>query len=72
MRIEHYFPDIDDPRILHAALIDFKHEYDETASSIDEMKEYRTKNGACHAVVLKAVCRTSSREFIDKKIYFNC
>jgi len=38
MRAEHYIPEIDDPKIIHAALCDFRHEWDEKAEEITEIK----------------------------------
>lgn len=60
-RAEHYFPDIDDPRIIFAAIQDFKHEWDDKISKIEKLEEFRNKNSDCTLIEFKGVAGTSNR-----------
>jgi len=69
-RAEHYFPDIDDPRIILAALIDFNHEWDDNVEKVVKLEEFRNTNTDCGLIEFKKVIGTSPREYLDKKFFF--
>lgn len=70
-RAEFYFPNIDDPRILKAALSDFKKEWDEKSEIIEELKQYSNDNLMVQRTVRKPVMNTQRREFVEKRVFFN-
>ena len=70
MRVEHYFPLIDDPDLILKALNDWRPEWDNSMSIISELTEFRSSNTQVHRLVNKAVLGTQQREFIDKKFFF--
>ena len=43
-RAEFYFPDIEDPRILKAAMNEFKKNWDTKSEVIEELKQFSNKN----------------------------
>ena len=70
IRAEHFFPDVDDPRIILACINDFKKEWDKSASIWHELEEFRSKNCFVVCVHQKSVLKTAVREMFDKKIIF--
>lgn len=59
IRAEHYFPDIDDPKIVIACLNEMKQEWDQSQHSQDEVTEFRSKNCYIVSIKMKSVLGTS-------------
>ena len=57
-RAEFYFPNIEDPLILKAALTEFKNEWDTKSESIEELKQFSNKNLIVQRTVRKPVMNT--------------
>lgn len=57
-RVEFYFPQIEDPRILKAAMNEFKSEWDTKSEVIEELKEFSNKNTMVQRTVRKPVMNT--------------
>lgn len=72
IRAEHYFPNIEDPRIVLSLFNEFKREWDNSATSWDELTEFRSKNCFVNCILQKPILGTSTREMLDKKIIFKC
>lgn len=70
IRAEHFFPNVDDPRIIAACVNEFKNEWDQSATSWDELTEFRTKNCFVVSIKQKSILKTTPREMFDKKIMF--
>lgn len=58
MRVEHYFPNIDDPGLILQALNEWRPEWDRSMSIIEELTQYRNANTQVHRLVNKAVLGT--------------
>lgn len=72
IRIEHYFPDVDDPLIVHLALNEYRHEWDNESKSITDMKEISNHCTYSKDIVLKPVFKTKSRQYVEKRFFFQC
>ena len=71
MRIEHYFPEIDDPKIIQLALTEFRSEWDTDAKSVEELPEFSNHCTYANDVVLKPLFNTSSRQLEEKRFFFS-
>lgn len=71
-RCDHYFPEIDDPKLLVSALKDFRVEWDgSNYSLLETLKEHTSPNFTVQRQVTHGRLGTSGREFIDKCILFS-
>lgn len=61
IRVEHYFPDVDDPMIVHLAMNEYRHEWDSEALTITDMEEYSNHCTYAKDIILKPVFKTNSR-----------
>lgn len=61
IRVEHYFPEIDDPMIVHLAMNEYRHEWDSDAQSITDIPEHSNHCTYSKNIILKPVFNSSSR-----------
>lgn len=70
IQLEYYFPDIDDPRILMTAMVDFRHEFDmKSNEKLEKLAQFRNSNTVCHYIVGKKTV-VAPRDCIEKRIFF--
>lgn len=53
VRLEHYFPEIDDPQIIQLAMNEFSHEFDKDALKITKLEEYCSHYCYTRSIILK-------------------
>jgi len=70
IKAEFKFEFIEDPKIILAALLDFRHQWDKKCELIEEIKQYRTHCVFVHHHVNESIMNLPCREYIDKKLYF--
>ena len=67
---EFHFPEIDDPRVILAALHDFRHQFDaEGNQSLDELVQFRNQNTVAYHIVGHRTI-VSARDVIEKHFFF--
>ena len=70
IQLEYYFPDIDDPRLLMTAMVDFRHEFDmKNNEKLEELVKYRNGNTVCHHIIGKKTV-VAPRDCVEKRIFF--
>lgn len=71
VQAESYFPDIDDPRILLAAILWFREEFDSEDKTVCEvLPQFSNDNTMVRRFVSKASMMASARESVEKFCYF--
>lgn len=70
LRVEHYFPDVDDPMLIFLAMNEYRQEWDSEAASITDFVELANQNTYCKQIVLKPVLKSYSRELLEKRFFF--
>lgn len=61
LKIEHYFPNIDDPQIVHLAMNEYRNEWDIDAKTITNLPEFSNHCTYSKDIILKPLFNTSSR-----------
>jgi hypothetical protein len=70
LRVEHQFPEIDDPEIILKCLNEWRPDWDKSMETCEELPQYRSNSTMVHRLVNRSLFGASKREFIDKKVYF--
>lgn len=71
-RVDHFFPDVDDPRLILCALNDYRADWDgENYTTLDTLSEYTNANTQVQRLVSKGKFAIAGREFYDKKVFFS-
>ena len=71
MKTEHYFLEVDDPRILLEAIVTERLQWDSGINKFEELPEYTSEHTSVHRLLMNSVMNLSQREFIDKKFIFS-
>jgi hypothetical protein len=72
IKFDHYFPDIEDPLVVHLAMNEFRQEWDSEIESITDMDELSNHCTYAKEIRVKPVFNFSSRQLLEKKFYFQC
>ena len=70
VQVEYYFPEIDDPRLISAAIAHFRHKFDlVTNESVEELEQYCNGNSGVYHIVGKETI-VAARDVIEKRLVF--
>lgn len=70
IQVEYYFPDIEDPRILQAAILNFRHRFDiNDKESVEEVEAFGNGNTVVHHMVGKPIV-IAARDSVEKRLFF--
>lgn len=70
LRVEHHFPDVQDPELILMSLNKERVEWDKQLESCDELTEYTTDTCLVNRLVNTSIFGAGKREFIEKKVFF--
>ena len=70
VQVEFYFPEIDDPRIIMAAINDFRGQFDLKGNEmVEELKQFRNQNTVVFHIVGKKTV-VAPRDQLEKRLFF--
>ena len=70
-QVEYYFPDIDDPRILKATLLDFRDRFDtDKKERIERLPALENANTSVHHILCTSNAFVSARDSVEKRFFF--
>lgn len=70
VQVEFYFPEIDDPRIIMAAINDFRDQFDLKGNEIlEELTQFKNHNTRCFYIIGKKTV-VAPRDILEKRLFF--
>lgn len=71
VQVEYYFPDVEDPRIIMAAVLHYRHIFDKSApSKVSYLNEHKTDNTIVQHIVWKKQGMVAARDLVEKRFLF--